>query len=412
MEWLMNVMFWILYFVLLYITVVLLFLLVEADENKTRRKRFRTLPKVSVIVPAYNEEKTIGDTLRSLLSLDYPKNKMEIIVVNDGSTDRTREIVKSFEKDGVRLLNQKNRGKGACLNRGLKLAKGEYVACLDADSFVERDTLKNMIPYFYSEKVGAVTPVMKIKNPKTLLQKIQWFEYILYIYLKKILEQINSIHVTPGPFTIYRKSVVEGIGGFDETSIVEDQEIAYRLQKHQYRIVQSDRGDVFTIAPRNIRRLYKQRSRWFRGTLITLFKYRDMVFNRKYGDFGMYQLPSLMFSIFLFVFILLFFGYYMLLPLIQTVNRFAMVNFAVTIKPSMEYVFSSLFYVDYAKFFIIAFFFVVSIVMMVKAHREVEEGINIRNSAALAAFFIVYYILMSFIWLASMIELAVYRKRW
>ncbi len=408
----MNSMFWILYFILLYITVVLLFLLVEADENKTRRKKLRTFPKVSVVVPAYNEEKTIGETLCSLLRMDYPRNKLEIMVVNDGSTDRTEEIVKSFRKYGIKLLNQKNMGKGACLNRGLKLAKGEYIACLDADSFVERDTLKNMIPYFYSDKVGAVTPVMKIKNPKTLLQKIQWFEYILYIYLKKILEQINSIHVTPGPFTIYRKSAIKGIGGFDEASIVEDQEIAYRLQKYQYRIVQSESGDVFTMAPRNIRRLYKQRSRWFRGTLITLYKYKNMMFNRKYGDFGMYQLPSLMFSIFLFVFILLFFGYYMLIPLAQTINRFAMVNFAVVIKPSMEYVFSSMFYIDYAKFFIIAFFFIVSIVMMVKAHREVEEGINIRNSAALAAFFIVYYILMSFIWLASMVELAIYKKRW
>jgi len=408
----MNIMFWILYFALLYITVVLLFLLVEADENKTRKKKLRTLPKVSVVVPAYNEEKTIGETLKSLLKLDYPKNKLEIIAVNDGSTDKTEEIIKSFEKDGIKLLKQKNRGKGACLNRGLKVAKGEFVACLDADSFVERDTLKNMIPYFSSERVGAVTPVMKIKNPKTLLQKIQWFEYILYIYLKKILEQINSIHVTPGPFTIYRRSAILKIGGFDETSIVEDQEIAYRLQKNQYKIVQSESGDVFTIAPRNIPNLYKQRSRWFRGTIITLYKYRDMVFNRRYGDFGMYQLPSLIFSIFLFVFILIFFAYYMLLPLAQTINRFAMVNFAIVIKPSVEYIFSSLFYIDYGKFFIIALFFVVSIVMMVKAHKEVEERIRIRNSAALAAFFIAYYILMSFIWLASMVELVIYRNKW
>lgn len=408
----MNIIFWVLYFVLLYITVVLLFLLVEADEHKTKRRKFRTLPKVSVIVPAYNEEKTIGGTLRSLLRLDYPKSKLEIIVVNDGSTDRTKEIVESFKKHGVKLLNQKNRGKGASLNRGLKMAKGEYVACLDADSFVERDTLKNMISYFYSEKVGAVTPVMKIKNPKTLLQKIQWFEYILYIYLKKILEQINSIHVTPGPFTIYRKSIIEKIGGFDETSIVEDQEIAYRLQKYHYKIVQSESGDVFTTAPSSIRKLYRQRSRWFRGTVITLYKYRNMIFNREYGDFGVYQLPSLMFSIFMFVFIILFLSYYTVLPLIQTINRFALVNFAVTIKPSMEYIFSSLFYIDYAKFFIIAFFFAVSIAMMVKAHKEVQEGIHIRNSVALAAFFIVYYILMSFIWLVSMIELAVRGRKW
>jgi len=408
----MNTLFWALYFILLYITVVLLFLLVEADERRTRKRKFRTLPRVSVIVPAYNEEETIGETLRSLLKLDYPKDKLEIIVVNDGSTDRTEEIVKSFERYGVKLLNQKNMGKGACLNRGLKIAKGEFIACLDADSFVERDTLKNMIRHFYSGRVGAVTPVMKIKNPKNLLQKIQWFEYILYVYLKKILEQINSIHVTPGPFTIYRKSALLQVGGFDETSIVEDQEIAYRLQRYQYKIVQSESGDVYTTAPRTLRKLYKQRSRWFRGTIITLYKYRDMIFNRKYGDFGMYQLPSLMFSIFLFVFIILFFGYYTLLPLIQTINRFAMVNFAIVFKPSIEYLFSSLFYIDYGKLFIIGLFLAISITMMVKAHKEVEERIRIRNSTALAAFFIAYYILMSFMWLFSMIELAVYRNRW
>jgi cellulose synthase/poly-beta-1,6-N-acetylglucosamine synthase-like glycosyltransferase len=410
-----DILFWILYFILLYVTIFSVLTLLDESYVKRRRLKIKKWPSVSIIIPAYNEEKTIAETLKSLVALDYPKNKLEIIAINDGSKDNTKNVIKSFEKYGVKLINQENKGKGAALNNGLKIAKGEFFVCLDADSFVEPKTLKEMIAYFTDKKIAAVTPIMKVKNPKNLLQKIQSLEYILYIYMKKILERLNAINVAPGPFTIYRREVLIKIGGFDQKSIVEDQEIAYRLQKYQYKIVQSEKGNVTTIAPKTLRKLYKQRSRWSRGSLLTLYKYREMIFNKKYGDFGMYNLPSIAFGTSLFFFVIIFFFVYSVVPFIETIRQWSLVNFSIslnmqTLLPDLQNsLVNYLFYTDYAKAFILVSVFLIVLLFMFKAHKETNENMGLKNLIPLTLFFIVYYIVLSFMWLGAMIELA-FRK--
>ncbi|VVB61385.1 Glycosyltransferase AglI [uncultured archaeon] len=411
-----DIVFWAVYFFSLYVSVFLMLTFLEKPQDF---RKLKILPSVSVVVPAYNEEGSIGKTIESLMKLDYPKDRLQIIVVNDGSADNTRNIVEQFLRRQspfrLMLLNQENSGKAAALNNGISHAEGEFVACLDADSMVRPDTLKEMVGYFHDKKVAAVAPVMKVYEPKTILQRLQALEYILYAFLKTIFSSMDSIHVTPGPFSIYRKSTIIEIGGFDESSIVEDQEIGYRIQKNQYRILQSTTGEVFTIAPKNLKELYNQRCRWFKGSAITILKYRDMFFNRKYGDFGMFQIPTLVMGLILpFVTVVLFFKY-VVSPIIDYISNLYLINFRIILpKFTLLELQTSLITYDFAKIFIIAAVFSVGIFWMVRGHKNANEKLSFYSAVPLLLYFIVYYILISFIWVGSMFELLVLRRirRW
>ncbi len=255
----------------------------EIDENYA--------PLVSIIIPAYNEEKCIGKCLRSLLQLDYPREKLEIIIIDDGSTDRTQSEAKKFEERGVRVFTQKNSGKGAALNRGIGLAKGEFIVTMDADSEVMPKTLKQLLAFFRKDgEVAAVTPAIKIKPSKNLLVELQRIEYLMIIFSRKLLSFIDSVPVAPGPFSMFRASVFREVGGFDENNLVEDQEIALRLQKHNFRIRSSVKAEVFTEPPDNIKDLLRQRVRWQRGGVRNYWNYRHLI-NPKYGDFGLFFIP-------------------------------------------------------------------------------------------------------------------------
>ena len=274
-----------------FIVVFLLALFKNKDElyNSPKLDRNKKLPKVSIIISAYNEEKKISDSIDSLKSIDYPEDLYEIIVLNDGSSDKTSEVVKKYT-DGKYIIfvdNKKNKGKAACLNQGISLAKGKFVACMDADTVVPKEILKKTIPYFDDQDVGAVTVSVKVKQPKNLLQKIVQLEYILGLSLfLRIFSFFNCVHVTPGPFSIYRKSTLKEINGFDVNNITEDLEIAYRIHKSGYRIANCMSTSVRTITPNNFKGLYRQRRRWYTGALLTLWQHKDILFRKKIGLFG------------------------------------------------------------------------------------------------------------------------------
>lgn len=411
-----DIVFWAVYFFSLYVSV---FLLITFFETRAPLKRRDALPFVSVIVPAYNEEESIGKTLESLMKLDYPKNLLEIIVVNDGSKDKTQSIVEDFlRKENpfkLLLMNQKNSGKGVALNNGIKRANGEFVACLDADSMVRSDTLKEMIRYFYDDGVAAVSPLMKVYQPKTVLQRLQALEYLLYGFLKCIFSSMNSIHVTSGPFSIYRKNAIQKLGGFDEKTIVEDQEICYRIQRNHYKILQSTTGEVFTIAPKNLSELYTQRCRWFKGSAMTIYQYRDMLFNKKYGDFGMFQLPTLVMGLILpFVTVTLFFKYFVF-PSITSIKNLFLLNFSIYFpKYTLIELQSILLMYDYTKIFIILTVFTIGMYWMLKGFKNGSERLSAYQVIPLLLYFVVYYIILSFIWVGSMFELLVLKrvKKW
>lgn len=288
------------YALLLFLSIFWL-LVFFTEKNEELKKKRTTLPYFTVIVPAYNEEQSIPETLSSLVQLDYPCKRLEIIVVNDGSTDRTAELVKEFKLQHpdwrIILLQQENKGKGSALNLGLTQARGEFFACLDADSFVSSNAILEMLPYFDANtQVGAVCPLLKVKNPQSILQKVQWVEYVINMFYKLLNAKLDCIHVTPGPFSIYRTSIIRKLGGYDEHNITEDLEIAIRLQKHHYKIIQTFDATVETMAPNTWTELFRQRIRWYKGSVENGLKYKELIFNRKYGDFGIIRMPTIFLS--------------------------------------------------------------------------------------------------------------------
>lgn len=287
------------YFLLLFLSIFWMLVLLTGKEPE-RKKSLKTLPFFTAIVPAHNEEECITETLQSLVALEYPSEKKEIIVVNDGSTDQTAVLVQKFIREhptmAITLINQPNQGKGKALNTGLAQAHGEFYACLDADSFIAPNALQEMLPYFEDTNVAAVCPLLKVKSPSSVLQKMQWVEYIINMFYKSLNARLDCVHVTPGPFSVYRTSVIRRLGGYDERTITEDLEIAIRLQQHQYKIVQTFDAVVETVAPNTWKDLFRQRVRWYKGSVDCALAYKNLMFNRKYGDFGYIRMPTIFLS--------------------------------------------------------------------------------------------------------------------
>ncbi|MFO8015529.1 MAG: glycosyltransferase family 2 protein [Candidatus Woesearchaeota archaeon] len=279
-------------------TSTLFFITLLERRSEIKSPKPRRLPSVSLVVPAYNEEKTISRTLRSLLELDYPKSKLEIMVVDDGSTDRTYSIAKRFEKRGIKVLTKPNTGKGNSLNHALKKAKGELFAALDADSFASPDCLRKMVAYFGNPKVMAVTPSLKVYHPKGFLQRIQSVEYLVGIYLRKVFGMMGSIHVTPGPLTIYRKEFFDKYGPYDGDNITEDIEIALRIQSKRYIVENAADASVYTVGPDTFNSLMRQRRRWYLGFINNVQRYKNL-FHPSYGNLGIFILPGSFFSVLL-----------------------------------------------------------------------------------------------------------------
>src|SRR3989344_3826955 len=172
-------------------------------------------PYVSFLVPAYNEEKSLEDTINSLIEIEYPKDKKEIIIINDGSKDNTLKIAKSLAKKyhQIKVLDKDNSGKADSLNKAIKIARGELIAVTDADSAPEKDSLIKMIGHFEEKRVAAVTSRVLVKNKENWLEKFQVLDYSIIAWTRKLLDFVNSVYVTNGPLSIYRKDIVKNIGG-------------------------------------------------------------------------------------------------------------------------------------------------------------------------------------------------------
>ena len=259
---------------------------------------------LSIVIPCYNEEKSIGKTIDNLAKNGYSQLK-KIIVVDDRSTDNSYKIMKEYEKKypGLVLAVQtpKNTGNAAgAKNYGVQFANTTLVGFTDADSFPEKGAIKNMIGFFDDLKVGAVTSTVLVHNREKFLERLQAIEYIVIKFSRKLLEFIDSIYVTPGPLAIYRKKYFDEIGGFDEKNLTEDIEITWNFLSKGYLVKMSVPSRVYSIAPSTFRDWFKQRIRWNMGGVQTMFKYVKC-FCRK-GMLGAFVLPFFVFSWFIGVF--------------------------------------------------------------------------------------------------------------
>lgn len=279
----------------LYFQVFLLITFLSAPARERRERPAASVtPKVAIIVPCWNEQDTIDGTVKSLLALDYPKEKLQLVLVNDGSTDNTKAVMDSYVGNPqITVIHKENGGKHTAINAGIEIATdAEFIGCLDADSFVAPDALREIVSCFADPHVAAATPAMSVFNPRTMLERMQNAEYIFGIALRHALSAVNGIYVTPGPFSFYRMSVLREVGGFRHAHQAEDMEMALRIQRAGYEIENAPRARVFTKVPRTVPKLIKQRTRWTTGFLRNVTsEYRDLVGNPKYGVLGLMVLP-------------------------------------------------------------------------------------------------------------------------
>jgi len=388
-----------------------IFLLLTFFENKhnLENPKIKKFYDVAIVVPAYNEESCIGKTIESLLKLDYPKDKLKIIVVDDGSKDNTYEIAKRYESENVLVFTKPNGGKASSLNFVLKKINTDLVGCLDADSYVERSSLKKMIGFFEDENVMVVTPSIKVGKARNLLQHIQRIEYLMGVYLRKVFAFLGSIHVTPGPFSIYRKFFLDKYGGWDETTMTEDIELALRIQSKNYVLENSIDASVYTISPKTFRDLFKQRMRWYVGFIDNVINYK-FLFSRKYGNLGIFILPSSFIFVGFSIMSLFYFVYRMIREVFEWNINLGVTNFEFL--PAFRVMMKEFSY------FSIHSFLIFTIVMMIFGVTAVYFGKKYSKETKSIGFFyvvfvLIYWMLFAFWWLiATIYKLFSVNIRW
>lgn len=271
----------------IYFTVLFLLIFLSNEKRLLNRPKLKKFPSLSIIIPAHNEEGTIEATVKAVNNMSYPKKK-EIIVVDDGSNDRTFEVVKMIK--GISVFRKKRGGKASALNFGLEKAKGEVVVCVDSDSYPEKGALMRSVPFF-QDGVAAVATTVLIKSPKKMIERLQDLEYTMIAWSRKIMEYLDCIYVTPGPMSLYKRDALKRVGGFDEKNMTEDIEIAWRLLKSGYKIRMALDAKVHTHAPKSLRIWWHQRIRWNVGGMQTFLKYSKLFFSNKFKIVGRLLLP-------------------------------------------------------------------------------------------------------------------------
>lgn len=273
--------------------------------QKKRRSDYQ--PLVSVVIPAFNEEKSIISCVSSVLQSNYPQNKLEIVVINDGSTDNTIiNLIKFKSKDNhdnLNIISQENSGKAHALNNGIQnYAKGELIMCLDGDSIVTPDAIKNAVRYFEQNNVMAIASNLKIKKDKGLLNLIQRFEYAISYQMKKAQTIFNIEYIIGGVGSVFRKSILEKVYFYDTNTVTEDIDLTLKIIRNgnrDFRVIYGSDIVTYTQGALTIKDLIKQRYRWKWGRYQTFIKNKDLFFSldKKYTkSLSWFYLPYAVFS--------------------------------------------------------------------------------------------------------------------
>ena len=250
-------------------------------------------PSLSIVIAAYNEERVIASTLRSVLKTDYSA-PVEVIVVDDGSSDATAMRAKEVGDPRVRVLRHANSGKAGALTRGLAAAVNQVIVFLDADTQFQPDTLRVLVQPLADPSVGAVSGHARVGNLQTWVARFQSLEYICGFNLdRRAYDRINAITVVPGAISAFRREAIQEAGGLDSDTIAEDTDLTLSLHRLGWRVTYAPEAIAWTEAPDTIRALAKQRCRWAFGTMQCLWKHRDLVLNPRFGALGCFSLPSI-----------------------------------------------------------------------------------------------------------------------
>jgi cellulose synthase/poly-beta-1,6-N-acetylglucosamine synthase-like glycosyltransferase len=266
------------------------------QKVRARRRRFDPAyrPAVSVVIAAYNEEKVISRTVRSILDNGYEDT--EVVVVDDGSKDATLAVLEAEFDDNrkVRIFTQPNRGKAAALNHAIRQARNSILVAVDADTIFRKGAIGYLVRHFADERVGAVSGNARVGNRHKWITRFQSIEYICGFNLdRRALDLLNAITVVPGAVGAWRKELVEQLGGFGHDTLAEDTDLTLAIRQLGYEIRYEENAIAYTEAPETTRALAKQRFRWSFGTLQAAWKHRAVTLDPRYGFLGLLAMPSI-----------------------------------------------------------------------------------------------------------------------
>ncbi len=358
----------------------------------------RKYPSLSIIIPAYNEEKHVEKAIKSILAQNYPKSRLKVILVDDGSIDRTVELARKFKQ--VKIIRKKHGGfKAAALNLALKKITTQLVGFMDADSYLTKNSIRYMVSYLENKKVGAVMGTVRVAEPKTLLQRVQHIEYLIFMITKRVFHFIDGNFVTPA-FAVYRTKELKSLGGFEVNNPCEDIEIALRYIDKGYQIKNSYKGIVYTETPDTIKGLAKQRIRWTRGFFTNTRKYSHMILNSKHGDLGLFTMPiSYINMILVNVFIgILLSGVYT--SLFSNYMYYSAIGFDFSDLFRKSFDFNFLF--DYKTIFLIASALLTTIVVLIA--RKKVKGKRVTKLRDYAFFLLIYIMITNALLVISVIQ--------
>lgn len=266
-----------------------------AIKSVTREEHLiglKIYPRISVIVPAYNEENVIKTTIESLLATDYPDK--EIIVVDDGSRDGTLQIAMRY-KNKIKVIHKENGGKASALNQGLLYATGDIVTIVDADTIIGHSSLKHIAKGMAEENVAAVAGNIKIRNKINWLTWCQSLEYLSGIQImRRGLDYFGAITIVPGALGAFKKKKLEGAGTYHKETLVEDFDATLKVLRSGMVISGSNAAVAYTQAPQTLHDFYKQRKRWYRGNLQVIRRHSDVLFNPRFGYLHRLSYPLMM----------------------------------------------------------------------------------------------------------------------
>ncbi|HVZ83797.1 MAG TPA: glycosyltransferase, partial [Terracidiphilus sp.] len=253
-------------------------------------------PRIAVLVPAYNEEKVIVRTIRSVLNSDY--DNLRVIVIDDGSSDRTFDVAREayareIAAGRVQVLSKPNGGKAAALNFALEQIEEEFYVGIDADTVIAMDAISKLLPHFEDVRVGAVAGNAKVGNRVNLWTRWQALEYITsQNFERRALDLFNVVTVVPGAIGAWRTEAVKAVGGYPLNTVAEDADLTMNLLEHQFKVVYEDRALAFTEAPIDVQGLMRQRFRWSFGILQSVWKHRAAFVRNK--AMGLFALPNIL----------------------------------------------------------------------------------------------------------------------
>jgi len=308
------------------LVVRILALMMFARRHRRRMKPQRVPPNwrapgISVVIPAFNEAAGIAATVKSMVASRYP-GELEVIVVDDGSTDDTAGIVRRLRRPGVRLIRQANAGKPAALNHGIAEAWFDILVLVDGDTIFARDALVRLALRMRHPDVGAVSGNTKVANRRGLLGRWQHLEYVMGFNLeRRMFDILGTMPTVPGAIGAFKRATLADVGGLSSGTLAEDTDLTMAICRSGWRVVYEPRALAWTEAPSSLRQLWRQRYRWCYGTMQSMWKHKRSVVER--GPSGQFGRRCLLYLTF----------YQILLPLIAPVVDLAAIYGLIFLNP-------------------------------------------------------------------------------